>query len=152
VAVIAKTSQFPSDIRTRRTMALLQYDIIYEVLSHCVGPYDANPLAIHLVPIPCRGRFKRFPLRVPIEAAWFATGARTCKAWLDPALRYLYRTLFLRRVQVPTDIIERIGHRVRNLCIAIDSNDMKSERPNIPFKHFTVCDTRNVRPIELEHV
>jgi hypothetical protein len=56
-----------------------------------------------------------------------ATAARTCKAWLGPALRHLYRAIDLdaydmtlkdRRYILSADIVARIGHGVRNLALS----------------------------------
>jgi hypothetical protein len=126
--------QFPS--------ALLQHDIVDQVLSYCSAKFDANPFALNDIGYMPASDWaepeEQFPTQVPSEAAWLATAARTCKAWLEPALRHLYRTIYLCRVRVPTDTIERIGHRVRTLVININpSNSEESEEPNVPFNHFT---------------
>jgi hypothetical protein len=66
--------------------ALRQWSIVDLVLWYCIQvDLDANP----------RGRTHvfDFPSTHPPDAVWLATAARTCKAWLDPALRYLHRTV-----------------------------------------------------------
>jgi hypothetical protein len=123
---------------------LLQHDIANQVLSYCVAPpCDDETL---------RSRSDRS--HVPSGSAWLAKAARTCKAWLEPALRYLYRTLTLNLgyspsdsiiCRVPLDLLERVGPRVRTLVIDI-STRLPDNRQN-PFRHFTNLATLIVDPL-----
>jgi hypothetical protein len=89
-----------------RPLALVQYDIVDHVLSHCLHPGHADPLRLD------------FPTLN--ENAWLAAAARNMQAWLEPALRHLYRSIRLSTTpwtaihQVP---FKSIGHRVRALHI-----------------------------------
>jgi hypothetical protein len=99
----------PSPTPTQLTInPLLQPDIIDQVLSHCASPQWVQSISC---------------LPVPSDCVWFATAARTCQAWLQPALRRLYHTVNLDayneryRYILSPDIIARIGHRVRTLVV-----------------------------------
>jgi hypothetical protein len=83
---------------------------------------------------------------VPGDSAWLATAARTCKAWLEPALRHLYRTIFLDACDlteedelfiVTADMVARIGYRVRNLCLG-DERELSEDTCRLisAFCHF----------------
>jgi hypothetical protein len=94
--------------------ALLQHDIVDQVLSYCAPP----PASTDVI--------RKHPsiLTVPRESAWFATATRTCTSWVEPALRNFYRTMDLRIGQknVSSLLVRRIspiGPRVRTLRICI---------------------------------
>jgi hypothetical protein len=112
-----------------QSLTLLQHsNIVDRVLSHCVAPYDPNRY-----PDPS---MLRRPIRVPKNAAWLIRAALTCKAFLEPALRHSYRTLYLHAVQAPAGVLDRVGPWVRTLIIYIEQNK-ESVQPNIPFDLFT---------------
>jgi hypothetical protein len=71
---------------------------------------------------------------------WFAAAARTCKTWLDPALRRLYHTVNLDARNegfIPSvDIVARIGHRVRTLIVD-DYGTPEDSGLNAAFHNFT---------------
>jgi hypothetical protein len=96
---------------------LLQHDIVDHVLSYCA----ALPLAYDAAEGVGSTR-----ILVPRESAWLTTAALTCKSWLEPALRHLYRTINLCENitegpnAVPLDLFHRIGYRVRNVVMIID--------------------------------
>jgi hypothetical protein len=125
-------------------MPLLQYDILDQVLSYCVPPpctYEALRLdaADYFSPI------------VPKESVWLAGAARTCQAWLEPALRHLCLVIHLNIAvkcpssnvfhALPLDVLQRIGHRVRSLVLTVEMNKRVPRVPSKPsanpFKHFT---------------
>jgi hypothetical protein len=113
---------------------LLQHDIVDHVLSYCAAPYAENPLAML-----DDGFHWGF---IPRQSRWFATAAQTCKTWLHPALRHLYRTVHLCTsgpnsiLDVPFDRFERAGHLVRTLLITVANADEIQLRQNY-FKLFT---------------
>jgi hypothetical protein len=102
--------------------ALRQHDIVNQVLWYCAAPCDANSLTMLDTFPPTNTPF------VPHESAWLATAARTCKAWLEPALRHLYHTIYLRttgraKIQAaPLDRFHHIGHLVRSLVISVHAS------------------------------
>jgi hypothetical protein len=121
--------------RSPSASALSQHNIVDRVLSYCVLPYDLNPLAIPMEGVPDNAF-----VRVPRGAVWLAKAARTCKAWLEPALQHHYRTLYLHRVRIPTDIFERVGHLVRALVIHI-APFSEPDEPNIDLNLLTNLST-----------
>jgi hypothetical protein len=115
---------------------LLQHDIMDQVLSYCDVPYYWG----------YRSRDERpsVGLRVGRDAAWLATAMRTCKAWLEPSLRHLYRTVYIYAVQVDADICKRIGHRVRTLVIQLEEEPPVEQEPDVDFNHFTRLSTLTI--------
>jgi hypothetical protein len=110
---------------SHHTWALLQYDIVDQVLSHCVPPvcaHEMNPPGLDVqTPVGL----------VPKESVWLATAALTCKAWYEPALRHLYVTVHvatdgqngihgIHGIRVPLGLFRRIGSMVRTLTVTID--------------------------------
>jgi hypothetical protein len=113
------------------TPVLLRRDIVERVLWHCVDPvldayYPLIPIYVPTTSVPIY-------IRVPSGASWFAKAARTCKAWLEPALRHLYYTVYLHRVQVPKDVFEPIARMIRTLVIHMSPYGDVVE-PRIPFR------------------
>jgi hypothetical protein len=110
--------------------ALLQYDIVDPVLSYClIAPYDPDRQPLEIESDGARHL-------VSVKAAWLATAARTCKAWHEPALRHLSRTLTFRDYPdpIPAHVIVGMGHGVRTLVINVRRQTIQ---PAIGFNHYT---------------
>jgi hypothetical protein len=107
--------------------ALLQHDILLQVLLSCVpDPSDAISSTA-----PGLSVTSSKPLRVPGGVSWLASAARTCKAWLEPALHYLYRILYLHQIRIPTPL-ERVAPRVRTLVIELDFQETETRFQHLP--------------------
>jgi hypothetical protein len=115
---------------TISALPLLRHDILLRVLSYCV--YSISP-KFSTEP---EKLYTHVALRVPREASWFATVARTCKAWVEPALQHLYHTLHVHQLRIPSFVLVRMGHRVRTLVIELGPSKTQL-KPNIPFDLFT---------------
>jgi hypothetical protein len=121
--------------QSQASIALLKHDILDRVLWYCVpDPPDDTPATLFTHPDILLTSFKC--LRVPAELSWLAGAARTCKAWLEPALQHLYHTLFLHQIRIPTPLLERVAHRVRTLVIELGFQETKKDS-NIPLDLFT---------------
>jgi hypothetical protein len=125
-------------------LALRQHHIVDQILWYCVAPDAEDPLTtiVNLTSYPARdnnGQPRR--LLAPAESAWLAGAARTGRAWLEPAVRYLCHTVYLRAYHIRRPILERIGHLVRTLVIHIDHRIESQKRPVIAFDQFTRVST-----------
>jgi hypothetical protein len=129
----------------------LKLEILLQVLSYCVDPIKPEFTADEIL---CT----EVALRVPEEASWFATVARTCKAWVEPALQHLYHTLYVHQARITIPLLKRVAHRVRNLVIEHGPPSpvvTRRKGSNIPFDLFTGLSNLVVigpkHPIAMKH-
>jgi hypothetical protein len=124
---------------SRSTPVMLQHDIVDQVLSYFAWN-AVNPLEI-----PLRAdRDTVVTVPPPGEVYWLSAAALVCKAWVEPALRHLCRTICVYGVRVPRTVLERMGHRIRSLCLVIDGGSEFLE-PDIPFNCLTRLTTLVIR-------
>jgi hypothetical protein len=110
--------------------ALFQRDIVDQVLSYCVPPTprrDFQPADV-----------KSF---VPPGSAWLVSAAFVCQAWLEPALKHYYRTLYIIRARTLPHV-QRVGYRVKTLIVVIgEPSDYRGgDNPFIYFANLVTLD------------